>query len=302
MSAIAISVTAMDLPLVHVFKIARGEEAVARTALVRVRAGDREGLGEATPVERYGESVESVIAYFDAHPPAGDDPFALETLLDARIPAAARAGLDIALHDLIGKQLGKPLYALLGLDPSQTPTTSFTIGIAKPDEMLRKVDEAAQYPILKVKVGGGAPADDVEMIAAIRARYRGAIRIDANEGWTVNEAITTLREMQRYEIEFCEQPVPAGNPQWLRAIRERVRHPDRRRRRLFGRKRPPAAERLHRRRQRKASKDRWHSRRARDDPYRAGDGFESHARLYGRERHCRKRRRASLAARRLGRY
>ena len=58
----------MDLPLVHVFKIARGEEAVARTALVRVRAGDREGLGEATPVERYGESVESVIAYFDAHP------------------------------------------------------------------------------------------------------------------------------------------------------------------------------------------------------------------------------------------
>jgi L-alanine-DL-glutamate epimerase-like enolase superfamily enzyme len=222
MSAIAISVTAMDLPLVHVFKIARGEEAVARTALVRVRAGDREGLGEATPVERYGESVESVIAYFDAHPPAGDDPFALETLLDARIPAAARAGLDIALHDLIGKQLGKPLYALLGLDPSQTPTTSFTIGIAQPDEMLRKVDEAAQYPILKVKVGGGAPADDVEMIAAIRARYRGAIRIDANEGWTVAEAITTLRELQRYEIEFCEQPVAAGNPEWLRAIRERV--------------------------------------------------------------------------------
>ncbi|HEX4012571.1 MAG TPA: dipeptide epimerase [Candidatus Cybelea sp.] len=222
MPEMTIDVTPMDLPLVHVFKIARGEEAVARTALVRVKAGDWEGLGEATPVERYGESVESVIAYFDAHPLTGDDPFQLETLLDARIPAAARGGLDLALHDLIGKQLGKPLYALLGLDPSQAATTSFTIGIAEPDEMLRKVDEAAGYPILKVKVGGGAPADDVETIAAIRARYGGAIRIDANEGWSVQDAITTLRELQRYEIEFCEQPVPAGNPEWLRAIRERV--------------------------------------------------------------------------------
>src|SRR6185503_4315069 len=106
----------------------RGEETVARTALVRARFGELEGLGEATPVERYGESVESVIDYFGAHPPACDDPFRLERLLHGNIPAAARGGLDLALHDLIGKDLGKPLYALLGLDPSLTPVTSFTIG------------------------------------------------------------------------------------------------------------------------------------------------------------------------------
>jgi L-Ala-D/L-Glu epimerase / N-acetyl-D-glutamate racemase len=225
MPALSLSVATMDLPLVYPFKIARGEESIARTAVVRVRAGDWEGIGEATPIERYGESVESVAAYFTANPPAGDDPYRLEALLHDAIPAAARAGLDLALHDLIGKQLGKPLYALLGLDPSLAPQTSFTIGIAEPQLTLRKVDEAARFPILKVKLGAGKPAQEIETIAAIRARYGGAIRIDANEGWSVDDAITILRELQRYDIEYCEQPVAAGNPNWLRAIRERVSIP-----------------------------------------------------------------------------
>ncbi|HLY04073.1 MAG TPA: dipeptide epimerase [Candidatus Cybelea sp.] len=225
MALFSISVSAMELPLVHPFKIARGEEAIARTAVVRVRGSDLEGIGEATPIERYGESVESVVEYFARNPLAGDDPFRLESLLHAEIPAAARAGLDLALHDLIGKELGKPLYALLGLDPSRAPLTSFTIGIADPAMTLRKVDEAAHYPILKVKLGTGTLAEQVEIVAAIRARYAGALRIDANEGWSVDEAITILRELARYEIEFCEQPITAGNPQGLRAIRDRVSIP-----------------------------------------------------------------------------
>jgi L-alanine-DL-glutamate epimerase-like enolase superfamily enzyme len=139
MSALMVSVTPLELPLVHPFKIARGEETVARTALVRVRAGDLEGLGEAAPTERYGESVESVIDYFATHAPATSDPYRLEALLHAGIPAAARGGLDLALHDLIGKDLGKPLYELFGLDPALTPVTSFTIGIADPETTLRKV-------------------------------------------------------------------------------------------------------------------------------------------------------------------
>jgi L-alanine-DL-glutamate epimerase-like enolase superfamily enzyme len=225
MSGLHISVTPLELPLVHVFKIARSEEAVARTAIVRIRAGERSGLGEAAPIERYGESAESVAAYFAAHPPPADDPYLLALLLDPAIPPAARAGLDLALHDCIGKELGKPLYALLGLDPSRTPATSFTIGIADPEQTLRKVDEAAHYPILKIKLGTGTPAEQIETIAAIRARYGGALRIDANEGWSVDDAITILREIARHEIEFCEQPVAAGNPHWLRAIRERVAIP-----------------------------------------------------------------------------
>jgi L-alanine-DL-glutamate epimerase-like enolase superfamily enzyme len=225
MAGLSISVAALELPLVHVFKIARGEEATAQTAIVRVRSGALEGVGEATPVQRYGESVESVAAYFESQPLASDDPFRLEALLHAGIPAAARAGLDLALHDLIGKRLDQPLYALLGLDPTLAPPTSFTIGIADPETTLRKVDEAAHYPILKVKLGGGTPRDDVETIAAIRARYGGALRIDANEGWSVEDAIAILRELQHYDIEFCEQPVAAGNPHWLRAVRDRVEIP-----------------------------------------------------------------------------
>lgn len=224
--AISISVTPLELPLIHPFKIARGEaEAIARAAIVRIRADGSEGIGEANPIERYGESVESVERYFASHALASDDPYRLEALLHEGVPAAARAGLDLALHDLIGKELGKPLYALLGLDPALTPATSRTIGIADPQLTLQKVDEVADTPILKVKLGIGTPAEQVETLAAIRARYTGTIRIDANEGWDTERAIGILRELERYEIEFCEQPIPAGHPEELRAIRERVSIP-----------------------------------------------------------------------------
>jgi L-alanine-DL-glutamate epimerase-like enolase superfamily enzyme len=225
MPTLRLSVTPLELPLVHPFKIARCEESVARTAIVRLRAHDREGIGEAAPIERYGESVESVIAYFRSHPLASDDEYRFESLLHAGIPAAARAGLDLALHDLIGKELGKPLYDLLGLDPSATPTTSFTIGIADPELTLRKVAEAGDHPILKIKLGIGTPSQQVETIAAIRTRYRGVLRIDANEGWDVETAVRILNELERYEIELCEQPLPAGRPEQLRAVRERVSIP-----------------------------------------------------------------------------
>jgi len=218
-------VSALELPLVHPFKIARGEETVARTALVRASWAEYEGVGEAAPTDRYGESVASVIRYFETHPLASDNPYRLEALLHDGIPPAARSGLDIALHDLIGKNLGKPLYELFGLDPALTPVTSFTIGIADPETTLQKVAEVGDHPILKVKLGSGSAAEQVETIAAIRQHYRGTIRIDANEGWDVESAVTILRELERFEIEFCEQPVPAGHPEQLRAIRERVAIP-----------------------------------------------------------------------------
>jgi len=221
--ALDLSLSPLALPLKHPFKIARGEENVAHTLLFRLRDGEVEGLGEATPIERYGESVDTVREYFASHALASRDPFQLETLIDPNIPAAARAGLDLALHDLIGKKLGVPLYALLGLDPADTPTTSFTIGISDPETTLRKLAEIGDHPVLKVKLGLGSAREQVETIAAIRDRYTGAIRIDANEGWSVDEAISILAELAKYDIEFCEQPIPAGSPEGLRAVRERSR-------------------------------------------------------------------------------
>ena len=155
MAALSLSVSPLEMPLVHRFKIARAEEATAQTVIVRVCTGECEGVGEAAPTARYGESPESVVEYFSTHALASDDPYRLETLLHDGIPAAARCGLDIALHDLSGKLLDEPLYALLGLDPQLTPVTSFTIGIADPETTLRKVAEVGDHPILKVKLGIG---------------------------------------------------------------------------------------------------------------------------------------------------
>lgn len=222
---LSLSVSPLTLPLKHPFKIARGEERVARSVLFRLRDGDLEGLGESTPIERYHETPDSVERYFGEHELRSQDPFALETLLDPQIPPAARAGLDIALHDLIGKRLGVPLYALFGLDPALTPYTSFTIGISDLQLTLQKLAEIGDHPVLKVKLGLGTAREQIETIEAIRARYTGTIRIDANEGWTVDESIAILAELARFEVEFCEQPIPAGSPQGLRAIRERSKIP-----------------------------------------------------------------------------
>jgi L-alanine-DL-glutamate epimerase-like enolase superfamily enzyme len=222
---LSVTVEPLELPLVHPFKIARSEETVARTAVVRVGADGREGIGEATPISRYGESVESVLAFFEDYKPATSDPYELETLLDERIPPAARAGFDIALHDWIGKDLGKPLYALFGLDPKSTPITSFTIGIATPDETLAKVAETGDHPVLKLKIGAGPLDGQVEIVRLVRERFSGTLRLDANEGWTPQDAVAMLRRLERFGIECCEQPIPAGNPQALKTIRERSNIP-----------------------------------------------------------------------------
>lgn len=223
--ALELQVAPLSLPLKHPFKIARGEQTVTDGVLVRVTDGVQEGLGEATPIARYGESVDSVIATLRAQRLSGPDPFQLESLINPALPAAARAGVDIALHDLVGKRLGLPLYALFGLDPEETPVTSFTIGMADPETTLAKVREVGDHPILKVKLGGGSDEEQIATIDAIRSIYTGTIRIDANEGWDGTRAVTILNQLQRYDIEFCEQPIPAGDPQGLKAIRERTKIP-----------------------------------------------------------------------------
>jgi L-alanine-DL-glutamate epimerase-like enolase superfamily enzyme len=217
---LSLDVSQLDLPLVHTFTIARSTDDVARTALVRLRGGGIEALGESSPSSRYGETVASVAAGLAAHP-LGDDPYALEALLAGLTPAQ-RCGLDVALHDWIGKDLGRPLWQLFGLDPGRTPFTSFTIGIAPVDETIAKVREAGDHPILKIKLGKGA---EIETLEAIRAVYRGTIRIDVNEAWTPEQAVQLLGELARFDVEFCEQPIRAGTPERLRWIRERVAIP-----------------------------------------------------------------------------
>jgi L-Ala-D/L-Glu epimerase len=218
---LTLSLARLELPLVHTFTIARSSESIARTLIFRLNWSSIEGLGEASPTPRYEESIDSIEALFAGFRFPADDPYRLDEILNP-LPPAARCGLDVALHDVIGQDLGRPLWQLLGLDPHATPVTSFTIGIDALDRMVAKVLDVREHPILKIKVGLGR---EIEIIEAVRNVYSGTIRIDANEGWTPEGAVATLRELERFGIEFCEQPIPAGTPERLRWIRERVRIP-----------------------------------------------------------------------------
>ncbi|MDQ2818044.1 MAG: dipeptide epimerase [Candidatus Eremiobacteraeota bacterium] len=210
----------LSLHLRHTFTIARSSEDVARTLLVKLDVGELSGLGESSPVGRYDESVDLVAAQLDALDLSGADAWQIDSVL-ATVPRdqrGAMCALDLALHDVAGKRLGIPVYRLLGLDPAAAKQTSFTIGIADIETMVAKARQVLHLPILKVKLGKG---NEIEMLEALRAVYSGTIRVDANEAWTPQAAVKALGEMERLDIEFCEQPIRAGHPDQLRFVRER---------------------------------------------------------------------------------
>jgi L-alanine-DL-glutamate epimerase-like enolase superfamily enzyme len=209
----------LALHLRHTFTISRGSEDVAHTVLVRLAADGIEALGESAPISRYNEDVDGVARLLHDLHLEGVDLRRLDATLDLLPPdaRAARCALDLALHDLAGKRMGVPVYELLGLDPSKTLETSFTIGIADLDKTIEKTKEAAHFPILKVKTGDGR---EIETLSAIRSVYRGRIRLDANEGWTPQSAVSILKRLARFDIEFCEQPIAAGDPAGLRFVKE----------------------------------------------------------------------------------
>jgi len=216
---------ALKLVTTFEFRISRGARAAHRNAWVRIEHEGIEGWGEASPSHYYGESPELVDAALDAWAPAlGDDPFALDAIAD-RLDAiligqqAARAAIETALHDWIGKKLGLPVWKLLGLDAAAAPVSCVTLGMASPEEMEKKLETVADFPILKVKLG--APGD-VDNLRRIRARYRGRIRVDANTAWSPSDAVRVLRSIEPLDIELVEQPVPPHDLAGLGWVRERI--------------------------------------------------------------------------------
>ncbi len=214
----------LDLTLTTPFRIARSVQHVAHNVLVQLEADGVVGMGEAAPSGFYGEKRESVLTaltYFADH--LGDDPTLIEDIAHTlnrvlRGNAAAKAALDMALYDLVGKRLGAPLYQLLGLNPAHAPHTSFTIGMDTPDEMARRALLARDYPILKIKVGG---RNDLETVRAIRDVTDATLRVDANCAWTAKEALRMIERLAPYRIEFVEQPVAPGDLEGLRFVRDR---------------------------------------------------------------------------------
>ena len=198
---------------------------MASNAIVQINHNGYTGYGEAAPDEFYGEDVETVlacVARFAGN--LGNDPFAIEDVMNQldkiiRLNPAAKAAVDMALYDLVGKMLGVPLYKLLGLNAAHAAHTSFTLGIDSPTEMAKKALKAIDYPILKVKVG---TRHDLDNIKAIREVSQAVIRVDANTAWTAKEAIQAINALAPYSIEFVEQPVAPRDLAGLKLVRENV--------------------------------------------------------------------------------
>src|SRR5260221_9158346 len=146
----------LALRLRHVSRIARGASDVRYTPLGEAEAGGRVGIGEAAPILRCGEDRASAARAVDEMAARLGDARAFAVAARRAAVAgqsSAEAAVDMALHDLAGQRLQAPLFELLGLDPADTPQTSFTIGMDTPDVVVGKVRQAADYPILKVKMG-----------------------------------------------------------------------------------------------------------------------------------------------------
>ncbi len=215
------------------FHIARRSDAARRTNVwVRLVADDgTEGWGEAAANAFYGDTaatVQAALAAYGEVLDAEDDPFALERIEDdlkLRLGGnpAARAALSAALHDLAGKRAGLPVWKLWGLDPAAAPLSSFTLGLAPPEETREKARRSAHRPVLKIKVGGD---DDEARLRAIRDEAPDAtLYVDANTAWTAKEAIARMPMLEEMGVAFVEQPLPAGDLEGLRLLRRRTRLP-----------------------------------------------------------------------------
>lgn len=219
----------IDLRLRHTFTISRSSKDIEQSVIVELEHDGIIGIGEAAPSERYGESRDSVVAFLKKVDLSEfNDPFQIDDILDrikilAKGNTSAKAAIDIALHDWLGKKVGLPLWKLWGLNKEKTPLTSFTIGIDSLNVIEQKVKEAEPYRILKVKVG---VPNDQEIIKTIRKVTDKTIRVDANEGWKSRElARDKILWLEEQGVEFIEQPMPASDLEGTAWVRERVHIP-----------------------------------------------------------------------------
>ena len=215
---------AYDLPLRHTFTISRESITSQPTLVVELSQDGVSGYGEATSNKYYGFTIERMArdlaalepqlaatklgepaALWSACQPAlADNPFAL-------------CALDQAAHDLWGKLRGQPVWKLWGLSIDKTPASDYTIGIDEIDVMVAKLNEFPGWPIYKIKLGTDR---DLEIVRALRQHTPATFRVDANCGWTAEQAIAYAPELKKLGVEFIEQPLKADRWDDLRRVRE----------------------------------------------------------------------------------
>ncbi len=210
----------VELQLRHTFRLARGDSDSRRVVVVEIKHDGLIGRGEAAPIARYGQDAASAARAVEEMASRMGDPRAFDSAA-ARIAVAgepaAEAALDMALRDLAGKRLGAPLYELMGIDPSSMPVTSFTIGMDTPEIVEQKVREADGFAVLKVKMGS---KDDHRVLETVRRVTDRPLRVDANEGWTLEDALARLEWLQEMGVELVEQPLPADQLAEMRELKK----------------------------------------------------------------------------------
>ncbi len=218
------------LKLRHTWTTTMSSSEYRDTLQVRYTKDGVTGVGEGAPIVRYHENaegarnaLESVRAVVEA-----GDPWRFRSLMQqvhARIDGqfAAKAAIDIAIMDWVALKLSVPLYRFLGLNPEDTPVTTFSIGIDTPDVTRQKVREAEPFPVLKIKVGLKTDEPTVE---AVRSVTNKPLRVDANEGWSdKEEAVRKINWLETQGVQFVEQPMPAAMLEETSWVRKRVHLP-----------------------------------------------------------------------------
>lgn len=211
-SKLKLSYRPYDLQLKHTFTVAEYSRNTTPVVLTELEYDGITGYGEASMPPYLGESHETVLKFLSkVDMEQFTDPFRMDEILEYidsvdKGNRAAKASVDIALHDLVGKIVNQPLYRLWGLTPEDTPVTSFTIGIDKPDVVVAKTKEASRFKVLKVKLGRG---NDKEMINAVRSVTDVPLYVDVNQGWTdKHKALEMIHWLKEQGVIFVEQPLP----------------------------------------------------------------------------------------------
>ena len=217
-----------ELPIKHIFRIARGASSVTESLIVSISADGHTGYGEATANAYYNatipeltadiESVRSLVEGFSVEEP--------DTLIEELLPTLGKifrsspfalCALDLAVHDLWGKLRGEPVHKLWGLDSSNAPLSNYTIGIDSIPKMVEKMQEVADWPLLKIKLGTD---EDLSIVRELRKHSDAIFRVDANCGWTADQTIAYAPELKELGVEFIEQPLPAEDTEDAQRVRE----------------------------------------------------------------------------------
>ncbi|MDE2295951.1 MAG: dipeptide epimerase [Gammaproteobacteria bacterium] len=203
-----------------VFAIARGAQTIADLVVVELRSSGNLGHGECEPQDFYGESVESVIAQIESVRPRIEAGISRDELLECLPPGAARNAVDCAMWDLEAKCGGRSAWQIAGLPP-RTVVTDFSLSLDTPEAMHRRALRYRDWPILKIKLGGGEV--DVERVRAVReAAPNARLTADANESWTIAQLERDAPVLRTLGVELIEQPLPAKADAPLRGYQPEI--------------------------------------------------------------------------------